>query len=349
MPRSILRHHLPCPLQGLALGVCALSIGAFAASAPSSATADQSRAANDQSLPEVTVIGKMDAHTLNHVVNQFIQSHAKPSAVIGQVGRWAEDVCPDVSGLQDVYAGFVTRRIGSLARSVGAPAPPIGRKCAENVQVVFTDKPQAQLDYIAGKYPVLLGYFPGNEIQHAKTFRHPVQAWYVVGSRQLDGYQPAGGVSPTKPASQYGPPSELPALSPFTLGLTIDSISTSGESEEGMGPSGSAGSYLTRGLRSEILHVLIIVDNNGVSSYSLQSIADYIALLTLTRIASQDACTELPSILNLFTKDCSTSPAAITASDSAYLKALYSADLDTNLNIEQGDMRERMVDVISTQ
>jgi hypothetical protein len=346
MPTFTQRLRLPCVPLGLALCFCVLSLPRIATAAPTTAPSDQSAATNYQPLPEVMVIGKMDKHRLNHVINQFIQSHAKPSDVIGQVGRWNGVVCPTVSGLQDSYAEFVARRIGSVARSVGAAAPPAGRKCAENVQVVFADKPQAQLDFIAKKYPVLLGYSPGNEIRDAHTFSHPVQAWYVMGSRQVNGYQPAGGAGGPKPPSQYGPPSELPALSPFTLGLTIDSTSTSGESAEGMGPSGNAGSYLTRGLRSEILHVLIIVDNKEVSKYSLQSVSDYIALLTLTRIASQDACTVLPSILNLFAKDCPTSPATITASDAAYLKALYSTDLDMNLNIEQGDIHDRMLQVI---
>jgi hypothetical protein len=67
------------------------------------------------------------------------------------------------------------------------------------------------------------------------------------------------------------------------------------------------------------------------------------------RSASLDTCSELPSILNLFAEDCAAPPAAITASDTAYLKALYGADLDQNLNIEQGDMRERMLHVISNK
>jgi hypothetical protein len=349
MPTFTQRHPLPTALLGLVFGLYAPGPGDFALAAAPTQPPDQSDVTNGGPLPEVTVIGRMDKRTLNHVVYQFIRSHAKPSAVIGQVGRWTADVCPTVTGLRSGYAEFVARRIESVARSVGAPTPHTGNKCAEDVQVVFTDKPQAQLDYIARKFPVLLGYSPGNEIKHANTFSHPVQAWYVLGSRQINGYQPGGGAGGPKPPSQYGPPSELPALSPFTLGLTIDSTNTSGESAEGMGPSGNAGSYLTRGLRSEILHVLIIVDNKGVSKYSLESVSDYIALLTLTRIASEDACTELPSILNIFTKDCSTSPAALTASDAAYLKALYGADLDMNLNIEQGDIHDRMLQVISSK
>jgi hypothetical protein len=40
-----------------------------------------------------------------------------------------------------------------------------------------------------------------------------------------------------------------------------------------------------------------------------------------------------------------TTPAAdsLTATDRAYLKALYSADLEKQLNIEQGDIHEQMM------
>ena len=39
----------------------------------------------------------------------------------------------------------------------------------------------------------------------------------------------------------------------------------------------------------------------------------------------------------------------LTLSDTANLKALYAADLDHNLNIEQGEMRERMLPVIANK
>ena len=77
----------------------------------------------------MTVIGKMDAPTLSRAVSQFVQSHAKPGALSGQVGRWRENVCPTVSGLQRAAGEFVSRGITSVARGVGAPTPATGKKC----------------------------------------------------------------------------------------------------------------------------------------------------------------------------------------------------------------------------
>jgi hypothetical protein len=346
MPTFNQRQYLPTALLGLALGLCGLGAATAGAAASTTSIADQSDTANGQPLPEVTVIGKMDARTLNHVVNQFIQSHAKPSAVISQIGRWSQEVCPAVFGLRSIYAETVVNRITSVSRAVGVPTKAERRKCTVNIDVIFTPEPQAQLDFIAGKYRSLLGYYPLKEVKQATTFARPIQAWYEIGTRSGD-YQPIPKVPQDGRNAGPGNGGEGEAGQNFTTGLVIDSPESAGESGNGMGPSGMAGSYLTHGLSSEFVHVLIIVDVKKVAGYPLPTVSDYIALLALTHIASLDSCSQLPSILNLFANDCLSPPSAMTASDTAYLKALYRANLDKNLNIEQGDIRLNMVDAIS--
>jgi hypothetical protein len=92
---------------------------------------------------------------------------------------------------------------------------------------------------------------------------------------------------------------------------------------------------------------VIIVD----SKYSLTAISDYIGMLALTR-ASVDACNELPSVIDLLAKDCQqrrATPTSLTRADTAYLRALYSANLGFNLNIELGEVRQRREDQIEAQ
>lgn len=104
---------------------------------------------------------------------------------------------------------------------------------------------------------------------------------------------------------------------------------------------GLTGSYFTKGLTREPLHLLVIVDTRKVAADSLRSISDYIAMLALTRMGSLDGCSELPSSIDLLSSSCgsTTKPQALTAADTAYLEALYSSDLEANLTIEQRDMR----------
>lgn len=52
----------------------------------------------------------------------------------------------------------------------------------------------------------------------------------------------------------------------------------------------------------------------------------------------------IASIINLLSADCAgrEKPDSITVGDLAFLKALYSADLEKNLSVEQGDIHFRM-------
>jgi hypothetical protein len=95
--------------------------------------------------------------------------------------------------------------------------------------------------------------------------------------------------------------------------------------------------------------VLVIIDTSKIATDSLSSISDYISMLALTRMDFLDGCSELPSIIDLLSSGCRkrAKPLALTETDTAYLKALYSADLEENLNLEQGDMRDRMVTTIT--
>ena len=318
----------------------------WAAESPIDATASPGPTArrvisDGQPLDEVTVVGKTDLPTLNREIHQFVQSYAKPATLSGQVGRWHEKVCPAVTGLQGAAAEFVSHRIENVAHSVGAPTVISGNKCPVNIEVVFTGEPQALLDHIAAKYRPLLGYYRTPELKQLTTFSHPVQAWYMTGTRSIDAGLPIVGMSAGQ-SGAGGSSSDITAI--FVTGLRADSAATDGS--QGLGVSGNPGSRLKKGLRSEFMHVLIIVDGKQVAKYSLRSISDYIALLALTRIGSQDTCTGLSSILTLFDADCGQPPAEITSADTAYLKALYGADLDMNLALEQGDMRERMLQTI---
>ncbi|HTW37900.1 MAG TPA: hypothetical protein VMD49_04960 [Steroidobacteraceae bacterium] len=311
---------------------------------PHSATAAPQSAAPKKSarLDEVTVTAQKlrDRRTLNHEVARFVQSHAAPTAMIDQVARWHEYVCPTASGLGTAYDDLVSRRIVAVARSVGAPTRGDKAKCPINVEIVFTPKPQETVDYIAKRYRPLLGADCGSSFARFISMIHPIQAWYVTGTRSTDLDQ--------KPASGLDTSSNLPEpdVTHVVAGINADSIDCS---RGGLNPSGIAGSHLTKGLQSEFLHVLVIVDIGRTAQYSLRSIADYIAVLALTRMSSLDACNELPSIIDLLSTGCpgKAKPGSITTADTAYLTALYHSDPESNLNIEQGDIRAQMVSSVA--
>jgi hypothetical protein len=319
--RCVIGHAWTCVL------LCALACYAGGAVAQSRG----SQAAPEQTLQEVTVTASriQDHHTLVRAVSGFVESHSAPEASrTSQIGRWYENVCPLVTGLRPAARDFITREILDVARSVGAPTGSVGKKCV-TVEIVFTREPQALLDHIAKSYRALLGFNPASQTQtqwwkSVTAFSRPIQAWYETGTRSTD-YQSPQAIGPSCPSC-------LPSL------LDSDATPTP--------PSGTA-SHFRQDLRSEFVHVLIIADGGQIARYSLQSVADYLAVLSLTHMSQLDRCAPLPSITDLLASGCAKpAPDSLTATDRAYLKALYSADLEKNLNLERADIHDQMMQQI---
>jgi hypothetical protein len=333
----------------------AVLLGAMlsAALAAAAQPLDQSAPQDVHPLQQVQVTAsKLDRHTLKLVAIQFVKLHGAVSPLIHQIGRWRADVCPKVTGLNPRADAFVSRRVQEVARSVGAPTRGVGKGCAVNVEIVFTPEPQQLLNHIAKSYPMLLG---SSRSAGDTTFRHAIQSWYLTGTRVVNGVNPpdpsfgnANSMKGQSAGADIVRDADMlitgPSSLPFTSGLTVDVPGSSGTAATGL-----AGSYFTNGLASEFVHVFVVVDTSKVAGDSLQSVSDYIAMLALTRMSSLDGCNELPSIIDLLSSGCGShaKPQALTGADTAYLKALYSADLDMNLNIELGDMRDRMVTAIA--
>ena len=93
---------------------------------------------------------------------------------------------------------------------------------------------------------------------------------------------------------------------------------------------GASGSSNGGSLHSEMVNVIILVDADKVGPYSLHTLANYISMLALTR-ASLDDCSELPSIMDLLSKGCTSGRApssVLTDADTAFLKALYTVNTE---------------------
>jgi len=300
---------------------------------------------SEQTLQEVTVSAeRLQDRKLALAVTGFVASHSAPGTRTNQIGRWHEPVCPLVTGLP-AAEDMITRNILDVARSAGAPTVSEGKKCPITVEIVFTRDPQALLDHIARSYRPLLGFFPASQVRQMTTFSRPIQAWYETGTRSMNALPAASHGNAA--ATGFGALTELPEQRggsmvdmPILSGLQIDSDVTA----MGRQPSGVGGSYLGSDVQSEFIHVLIIADGGQLASYSLQSIADYLALLSLAHMARLDQCAPLPSITNLLASGC-TAPVAtsLTGADRAFLKSLYSADLQKNLDIERADVHDRMM------
>jgi hypothetical protein len=314
-----------------ALALCLTALWEPALAADPPATGD--------AQPEVTVTApSYDEHRLEHeIVPRFVESHSVPTGAVEQIARWHARVCPSATGLKQPFNDIVARRITAAAQSIGAATAAAGQKCAVNIEVVFTSTPQALVDNIDHQHPYLLG--SGRRPQDT-VVRRAVQSWYITGTRALVPMQrPAAGFN--GPIQEGSTPDTPPGVA-GNPGVVPDAP------YGGAVPSGVAGSRVGANLRSELLHVMVVVDAQKLLTIPLESVADYIAMVSLTRITEPDTCNELPSILDLLSESCSRRPrpTALTPADSAFLRALYATELDKKLNIEAGEVRDRMMTIL---
>ncbi len=274
---------------------------------------------------------------------RFVRAHSAPSAAIDQLGRWREPVCPLTVGLKPSFDKLVSRRISRIAEQVGAPTRGAGKPCSVNVEVIFTPHAQGLLDHLARRYPWLVG-FP--TAAHPPRFRGPIESWYLTATRPSESWTPPESVNVAANPGGGGLYSRLSDDAEQVAGLPGGAeIDVPGAGA----PSGAVSGWLTAGLESEFAYVLIIVDAHQVEGYSLGAVSDYLAMLSLTHVTPPETCNALPSITDLLAPRCTEDPkpSKLTAEDAAYLKALYSSSLEMNLNIEEGEVRDRMVRAIA--
>jgi hypothetical protein len=224
------------------------------------------------------------------IARHFVQDVLKPSVVDDkQYAMWKVPICPRVYGLDPASRVFVEERIKQVAGQVGAPVDR-NDPCVTDVGIIFTTRPQAVLDAIRAHRPELVV-----AAHHVFTVSYPVQAWYATLTRDNNG----------------------------TTRLDEDWWLNS--------PSGNPPHYASRGTRldngitSQIGAATILVNLNAVNGRSLASLADYLALMTLSQERASDDCLEMPTISNLLDKGCAAENRSdtLTDVDIAMLTGLY--------------------------
>jgi hypothetical protein len=269
------------------------------------------------------------APRLSAEIKSFVQSYAMPSLSAPVVARWKNPICPNTFGfLQQKDDDFVTLRIRQIAASanVRLATPP----CRANIQVYFAAKPQALLDSIRSHGGSRLLSANPSQAERLAVFKRPIQAWYATGTR--DEYNGVLGSDDIEDGGWSG----------CICDITVPPMPGSGVRMMNPDP-------VRAGVRSEFAHIYVIADINQTSSYSFNAVADYIAMLALSEIRTFDACQELPSITNLIVPDCDASrkPGAITETDLAYLRGIYSVDPGEALKTQQSDIAAQMEATLS--
>jgi len=245
----------------------------------------------------VTVTAPPKPNPLVDPTSQFVRSHL-PEGRTDQLARFRDPICVKVLGLPPEFDAFVAKRIVEMAAQVHAPVA-AALDCTPNVHVIFSPSPQAQIDDIAKRRDILIGFHFPAQLKRLTTFSRPVGAWYV-----------------TRTVDQFG-----------QSWLDVDDPRPYSPRDGGEKPSGRAGSRLESQLSAEVVHSLILADANKVAGEKIDAVADYIAVLALAKWQGLERCNAIPTILNLMADGCEArAPEAATNADLALLTGLYAVD-----------------------
>jgi len=203
-------------------------------------------------------------------VAAFVESHTATTH-LGRIARWDDPICPGIAGLPSSFSKFILQRIRTVATAAGARVDPEG--CKANISIVFTTAPQALVDSLRAKDPVMLGYYDNSDqADKLAKVNHPIQAWYVTKTVDLRGK------------------------------WSIDARDR--HSSQNYDAQASNGTRVGDGLSSAFFLVTVVADPSKLGDHEIGALADNIAMLALSQPGKVEECSTLPSIENLAVPGC---------------------------------------------
>jgi hypothetical protein len=271
-------------------------------------------------MPDVSVTAPRpptDQELAGDSLHQFIVHHATTHFVdistARNLARWRggkQSICPETVGLSPGYNAFVTARLRALAAYVGAPVQS-DPHCRSNVQIFFANNPQDRMNDVFKWATVYFRsrYSGGMRDLIAYRSDYAIQGWYMT----------------TNGDGALNTDVELVGLNVLPVWPQI--------AQYGSGSGNGIGI------------VILVIDSPKVVGYTIGTIADYLAMLTLSVAQSPDHCDPLPSILDLMASSCGTRemPTAVTAGDLAFLKALYYKNTGLGPSLSRAEIDANMM------
>ena len=271
---------------------------------------------------------ELAGHSLDEFIAHHATTHYANTPMTGNLARWRgglQSICPQTVGLTPGYAAFVTARVRALAAYVGAPVQS-DPKCKSNVQILFTNDPLQKMDEVTkwATGPDFHNRYSGG-VRDLIKFRsdHAIQGWYLTTS--------GGSQVLTTDVAMVN-------LSVWPLWPQVTQSYVGSPSIYSHASGGGSGSGIGIGI------VILVVDTTKVVGYSIGTLADYLAMLSLSVAQSPDHCDPLPSILDLMSScGAREMPTAITAGDLAFLKALYYKNTGLGPSLSRFQIQDNMM------
>ena len=174
----------------------------------------------------------------------FVLTYAKPTEKLDQLARWNDPICVAVEGAVDPgMADKIKARIEGVAKTLGVRV--VTSKCGENIEILFSQRPQYWLDWIAAHRDAALGFHSVPQTKTLKTVVRSIQAWYVTSTR-CDGLTTAAALTFSGAIKGFSARDE-----------TVDN-------DGGVSAAGCGYSRFTSVIKSVFSNVLVFVDSGSL-------------------------------------------------------------------------------------
>lgn len=248
---------------------------------------------------EIVVTG---AREREQQVREFVT--ALTHAPSGSIPRFIDQVCPLVVGLAPAQNEIVAARLRTIAEAAGLQVAEPG--CAPNAFVIVTRNKREFIETLARRRPESFANLSPTQIRRLARSPGPAAAWQLEGLVDEDG---------------------TPLYVDQELGVLRNN-------------SFSSASRIRTPTRSAFDAAAVVVEAGGLDGLTTIQLADYAAMRLLAKVDPARLPPTAPAtILNVLTTPMgSPVPITMTNWDLAFLRGLYGAAPDLNINGQRSEI-----------
>lgn len=257
--------------------------------AASGAQAQQTTPPPKPALDTVEVVGHREK--LSKEVQTFV---GKLTQLDGElVSSWVMPICPKVVADDPAHAEYIRQRLLEVAREVPFDAE-TDAKCRANTFVIVTSAPEKFIAQWKERDPGMFIWRPRRDVTRSPESL-PVRTWHNVAIEPADGEVMMEGNT-------------------ATIGSRLPS---------GAKKYKAKASRIQSNVSENLKSVLVLVDTNQAAGVTLRQLADYIAMVSFSKVDLDVDFGRSNSILRLFADDGIVRPDSLTTWDLAFLRGLY--------------------------
>ena len=288
-----------------------------------SATRVPAHSLGSEDTPLPTIEVEAQRRSVEKRVASFIAAITPPLYADSLV-RWHQDICLQVVGPPPAQIDQIVARVSVIATAAGLAVQP--NPCKPNFYIVATTYPDKLLKAWSKRDHLLFGDARPKLIDQFLDTPRAVRVWYntLPTGKPID-----NGVMMPMPIAGPATPTTMDA--PISAGNVVDAAAN------------------MRAIEFDVVQrftsVIVVVDTQRLGGFKLNSVADYIAMVGLSKINLDANFTGVPSILNLFVaaggNTVEAAASSITAWDQDYLRALYATRQSSRM--QRAAMADMMV------